>query len=125
MEVTATLIDVCLSSFLHDHHNRRGELLLGAYVDGTTTLADLRSELLQELQAYGHDLVYGRDDELDDAAARAAIDELFAGHSDLSRPFDASLEVIAEEDREDMGGDEMCQAWVLLQWEPKEEEEAA
>ena len=34
-------IDTCLSCYLNDHHHRDGELLLGAFVAGNTTIGEV------------------------------------------------------------------------------------
>jgi hypothetical protein len=114
---SASLVDVCLSSFLTDHCNSDNEILIGAYVDGSTPLAEVQSQLLSELNDSGFD----RRPNMDADKAAEAVKALFAGHDDMSRPFDASLEVLDEEEAETMGGDEMCQAWVRVSW-PEEEE---
>src|SRR5690606_12946178 len=49
-------IDTCLPAYLRDHHNRDGELLLGAYVDGNSTVGDVLDGLQQEFQAVAYDL---------------------------------------------------------------------
>jgi hypothetical protein len=113
------LIDVCMGCYLQDHHNRAGELLLGAAVDGTTSRYDVMQELLSELNA--RDMSH--DESFDYDAAKGAIKSFFAeayGTSGLRLDveFDVSLEVPTDEELE-MG--EPCQAWFLLTWETSEE----
>lgn len=119
--VALVLVDVCLSSFLTDHHNRDGELLLGVYVDGRTKLIDVRESLYSELMSADFS---DRTDGLDYPAAQRAIHDLFDG-KDIESLFDASLETLDEDEAETMGGDEMCQAWFVLTWDVPETEEPA
>lgn len=112
MPFTAQHIDTCLGGYLLDHHNRPGELLLGAIVDGETTYQEVLDELLTELN--GRDI---DDEAFDYDSAKAAIKSLFSevGVSTLStKLFDPSLDVMTDEDR-DMA--EPCQAWFLITWE--------
>jgi hypothetical protein len=114
----ASHIDTCLGGYLLDHHNRPGELLLGAAVDGETTRHDVLQELLQELNARDID-----SESFDYDSAKGALKSLFAdayGTSEeaLGKPFDASLEVPTEEELE---MSEPCQAWFLLEWEEESE----
>jgi hypothetical protein len=111
----ASHIDTCLGGYLLDHHNRAGELLLGAIVDGTTTQGEVLEELLRELNA--RDI---ESEAFDYDAAKGALKSLFseAFGTVLDKPFDASLEVLSEEDL-DMA--EPCQAWFLLEWEEEED----
>jgi hypothetical protein len=107
----ASHIDTCLGCYLLDHHNRPGELLLGATVDGNTTQGEVLDELLQELQARCID-----DESFDYDAAKACIKSIFceAFGTILDGKFDASLDVLTDEES-DMS--EPCQAWFLLTWE--------
>ena len=104
MAYDVSLIDVCLSCYLQDHHNRDGELLLSVPVDGTTTNAAVREELLSELQTCDCGESFDWD------AARQAIAECFAG-AEPDKLFDASLEVNEED------CDESCYAHFLLSYE--------
>lgn len=112
-------IDTCLSCFLHDHHNRDGELLLGVYVDGESIIKDVLDDLRNELQCFGYDLGSGRAG-YDHEEAKAALDRFF---DDISVPldslFDPSLE-IPDGHPDDIDG-EACQAWFLLTWDLNEE----
>mgnify|MGYP000982322190 FL=1 len=100
-----------LSSFLLDHHNRDGELLLGVFVDGSYTEGDLLAALLDELRdasaSIDPDDVPGWDYD----SAKAAAKSLFAD-LDLSEPFDSSLEIVEADDMA-----EMVQAWFLFRWD--------
>ena len=114
-------IDTCLSCYLHDHHHRDGELLLGAIVFGDTTIGDVLDELQSEFNAVGWDLANERRG-YDHEAAQAALDRLRAENADrLERPFDSSLD-LANEDEE---LDDYCQAWFLLTWDVPDEEDDA
>ncbi len=104
----AQVIDVCLGCYLTDHHNRDGELLLGASVDGDTTHEEVREELLAELNARAID-----DESFDYEAARKEIDSMFDG-VELADPFDPNLETVDPEERDLY---EPCQVWVLLSWD--------
>lgn len=112
----ASLIDVCLGGYLLDHHNRPGELLLGAHVDGTTDRKAVLDDLLQELNGLDVD-----SESFDYDEAKGALKSLFAESygTDLSGLFDASLETPTEEELE---MSEPCQAWFLLEWDEPEEE---
>lgn len=111
----AQLIDVCLGCYLLDHHNRPGELLLGAAVDGNTTQGEVLDELLRELNARDID-----SESFDYDSAKACLKSIFAESfgTILDGKFDASLETPTEEELE---MSEPCQAWFLLTWD----EEAA
>lgn len=106
----ATHIDTCLSCYLQDHHNRPGELLLGVWVDGTLSYQALMEDLIQELHSLSVE-----DESFDYEAAEAAIREQFSTVSDMSKPFDSSLEIQSEADRDDCL--EWPHAWFLLEWE--------
>lgn len=107
----AQLIDICLGCYLTDHHNRPGELLLGVEVDGTTDRKEVLDGLLSELNARDID-----DESFDYDTAKGCIKSLFVeGYgTDLSGLFDASLDVLTDEERE---MSEPCQAWFLLTWD--------
>lgn len=107
----ASHIDTCLSCYLQDHHNRPGELLLGATVDGTTDAKEVLDELLQELNARDID-----SESFDYDSAKGALKSLFAERfgTDLSDLFDPSLETPTDEELE---MSEPCQAWFLLTWD--------
>jgi len=140
-------IDTCLSCFLHDHHNRDGELLLGVYVDGSSTVGDVLDGLKDEFRQIGWNLGESRLG-YDDEAAEAALDRLLAENANKRHlPFDASLDAppwdedekfFDEEDNFDeeafeqatlewereMEMGESCQAWFLLTWDlPDEDDE--
>lgn len=141
-----TLIDVCLSSFLQDHHHRDGELLLGVYVDGSSTVGDVLNGLESEYSQIGWDIASERKG-FDDDKALAALAKLRADNAaNLGKIFDSSLdgppsdederffdendvfdeeafeEATREWEREsDMG--ESCQAWFLIHWDVPDDEE--
>lgn len=98
-------IDTCLSCYLTDHHNRPGELLLGASLDGTTSGLDVMWELIHQLQGLNID-----SESFDYDSAKACIKSLFTGLPEINAPFDASLEMRNDDD------EESCQAWFLLTW---------
>lgn len=109
-------LDTCLSSYLHDHHNREGELLLGAFVDGQTTYGEVLAEVLSEFDSVAYELSGespGYDHAKARAAVRAAFSELHPMELDRSY-FDSSLDIMDEEEREDAS--ECCQAWFLITW---------
>src|SRR5690606_13030504 len=84
-------IDTCLSSYLQDHHNRDGELLLGVHVDGTTTIGDLLDNLDGEFRALAWDMGEFRKG-YDHDKAKTALDKLAADNADrLDRLFDPAL----------------------------------
>lgn len=114
-------IDTCLSCFLHDHHHRDGELLLGVFVDGNATVGDILDGLADEFRSVAYDLASERLG-YDHDAARKALEALREENADrLDRPFDSSLEVPTEDDENDDG--DYVQAWFLLTWDVPEEEE--
>lgn len=96
-----SLIDVCLSCYLTDHHNRDGEQLLCVAVDGSTRNGHVASELRAELQNYEfpRGFNYG--------AAELAIADCMS-KADGRRLFDSSLE------RGEC--DESCYAYFLLSY---------
>ena len=109
-------IDTCLSSFLLDHHNRDGELLLGVAVDGASTVgnvlddleAELREVILEEGERGG--FTY-------EGARQALADQRNENLDRLDRLFDSSLEVLSDDDF----NMEHCSAWFLLTWDETEE----
>jgi hypothetical protein len=113
-------IDTCLSCFLNDHHQRDGELLLGAIVFGDTTIGDVKNELLSEFDSVGWDLASDRAGYDHDKARKAILDLFRDVHPmELDRTaFDSSLDLRDEED--DESGD-YCQAWFLITWDVPEE----
>lgn len=116
-------IDTCLSSFLHDHHHRDGELLLGAIVFGDTSIGEVRNELLSEFDSVGWYLANERAGYDHDKARQAILDAFSEVHpNDLDRKaFDPSLDLRDEDD--DGYSDEYCQAWFLISWDVPEENE--
>lgn len=114
-------IDTCLSCFLHDHHNRDGELLLGVYVDGESTVFDVLQDLDDEFNTIAYDLGESRRG-YDHDEARAALDRLIEENREVSdKLFDSSLEV-PDGHPDDIDG-EACQAWFLLTWDVPEDDE--
>lgn len=112
-------IDTCLSCFLHDHHHRDGELLLGVYVDGSSTVGDVLDGLKDEFRQIAWDLGESRLG-YDHLEARKALDVLIDENADRREQlFDSSLEVLDE----DFDG-ETCQAWFLLTWDLPDDEES-
>jgi hypothetical protein len=104
-------IDTCLGCYLLDHHNRPGELLLGATVDGNTTQAEVLWDLIHQLQGLDID-----SESFDYDSAKACLKSIFAESfgTILDGKFDASLETPTEEELE---MSEPCQAWFLLTWD--------
>lgn len=116
-------IDTCLGSFLNDHHNRDGELLLGVIVDGETTIGQVFNDLESEFASIGWDMGETRRG-FDYDKAGQAIREARAEHHPMEldrKLFDPSLDIPTEEDRD--SGDEPVQAWFLIVWPVPEEEE--
>lgn len=112
-------IDTCLSCFLHDHHNRDGELLLGVYVDGTSTISQVLASLVSEFQQVGCQIAEGREG-YDHDKAKEALAHLINENSDRGETlFDSSLDI----PNEDEDCEEYCQAWFLLTWDLPEEED--
>lgn len=122
----AQLIDVCLGCFINDHHDRPGELLLGVYVDGSTSRHDVMSGAIDEMRQIGFDRLPEMVEGMTGTdAAKAAIKTLFCESfgttpEALAKPFDPTLEVPSGDSGLD-GGD-YCQAWFLLTWEVEEVE---
>jgi len=114
-------IDTCLSGYLRDHHNRDGELLLGAIVFGNTSIGCVLDELESEYQNVGWSMGENRRG-FDYEAGKAALARLREENADrLDMPFDSSLEVLIDDDGDDC--DDYCQAWFLLSWDVPEENE--
>lgn len=113
-------IDTCLPCYLNDHHNRDGELLLGVYVDGESTVKDVLDDLRSEFDQIGWDLAHDRLG-YDHDAASAALDRLIEETKDVwARDFDLSLPV---PDEHPYDIDEWCQAWFLLTWDVPDEDD--
>lgn len=110
MPVSLKHIDTCMSCYLTDHHNRDSELLYGAYVDGSTTYADIRGELDNGFRSAFDDIP----DHVTDDMIKQAIADCFANVTDTSALFDASLEIPDQDS--DFDG-EPCQAWFLFTWD--------
>jgi hypothetical protein len=107
-------IDTCLPGYLRDHHNRDGELLLGVYVDGNSTVKDVLSDLVNEFRDIAYDMGESRAG-YDHDKAKAALMRLTDENADrAAKLFDSSLE-IPDGHPDDIG--ESCQAWFLLTWE--------
>jgi hypothetical protein len=119
--VAMVLVDVCLGSYLQDHHNRDGECLFGVYVDGRTTVREVRDMLKDEVRSTGDRI----DESVSDEAIAAAIDSVFLPDK-LDLIFDSSLESpeLDEDDEplEEFDG-ESCQAWFVLTWPTPDDEE--
>lgn len=101
MPVSVTLIDVCLGCYLTDHHNRKGELLLGVDVNNTTTTGEIKSELLSAINAAD----YGLPSWFSYAAFRASVNEFYESDTEI---FDSSLDP--------PDNDESCSAWFLVEY---------
>ncbi len=115
-------IDTCLSCYLHDHHNRDGELLLGVFVDGAATIGQVLDGLRDEYRQIAYEMGSNRLG-FDYDAGLAAIDSLIAENEERSgNIFDSSLEITHEDDD---GFGEGCQAWFLIHWDIPEEEDDA
>ena len=113
--MTCAHVDTCLSSFLLDHHNREGELLLGVFIDGSYTYGDVLNGLLTEL----HDSTASIDPAdlpgFDYDSAKAAAKSLFVDVHPMRMDrglFDSSLDIVEADDMA-----EMVQAWFLFRWE--------
>jgi hypothetical protein len=105
MEVWITHTDTCFADFLQDHHNREGELLVGVPVDGGTTVATVKSDLLDE--ASSDDRL--PEDVTDDLLAKA-IEAAFSCRNDDST-FDPDMGTDWDDDLS-----ETPTAWFLIQW---------
>jgi hypothetical protein len=110
-------VDTCLSCYVQDHHHRDGELLLGVYVDGTSTVGGILHDLALELNQTNLEegerggFVYDK--------ASAAIAKLREDNSDrLDQLFAPGAEVPADD--EDDGSDP-CYAWFVITWNVPEE----
>lgn len=108
---TCSHVDTCLSSFLLDHHNRQGSLLLGVFVDGSYTNHSVLIGLIDELRDASAAIDPADLPGFDYDSAKAAAKSLFVD-TDLATLFDSSLETVEADDMA-----EMVQAWFLFQWE--------
>jgi hypothetical protein len=116
-------VDTCLSCYLLDHHNRDGELLLGVYVTGESTVENVLHDLAMELNETN--LEDGERGGFNYDKASASIAALREENKDrLDRLFDASLDVPSDEEFNE-APDEMPQAWFVITWNVEEEEEEA
>lgn len=98
-------IDDCFPEYLGDHHNRDGEYLIGVSIDGTTLVHQVYDAVLGE--ALDADLP----DDITEEMVVDAVNAEFEG-IDKTKLWNDDLEA-------DMG-DEMPQAWFLLQWGDEE-----
>lgn len=122
-----THVDTCLGTYLNDHHNRDNELLLGVFVDGNSTYGDIKLALVEEFNQIGYELGENKPG-YDHDKARAAIDEAFSHipRSEMSHiHFDETLDIMSEADLAAADGDDYCQAWFVISWDPEEGEEAS
>lgn len=141
-------IDTRLPSFLGDHHNRDGELLLGVFVDGAATIGQVLDGLRDEYRQIAYEMGSNRLG-FDYDAGLAAIEALIADKAGIAhKPFDASLdgppsdederffddednfdeeafEAAVEEYENALEMSEQCQAWFLIHWDVPEEEDDA
>ena len=116
MSVSVSHIDTCLACYLQDHHNRGGEILIGVAVDGATTQAQVKTELLDEIARYD----WPEDaDHITDDMVNAAIDEAFSGVADTAAVFDSSLEV----NESDNDWSDPVQAWFLITYDSAESDD--
>lgn len=113
---TCSHVDTCLSSFVLDHHNREGELLLGVFVDGVAKHADVLHGLLDELRDATAAIDPADLPGFDYDSAKAAAKSLFAD-IDLASYFDSSLDLLDADD----DAAEMPQAWFLFTWQKEDE----
>lgn len=110
-------IDTCLGSFLNDHHNRDGELLLGVFVDGRATVGVVLDGLRDEYHQVAYEIGSNRLG-FDYAQGSAAIENFIAENKDnREKLFDSSLDVLTADD----DYDEIVQAWFLISWDVPEE----
>ena len=117
-----THIDTCLSSFLNDHHNRDGELLLGVFVDGNATVGSVLDAVRDEYRQIAYEMGENRLG-FDYDEGLKAIEAMIAENGDnRDKLFDASLDVMGE-DYDDDDCSESCQAWFLVHWDVPEEED--
>jgi hypothetical protein len=87
---TVVHIDTCLGSYLQDHHNRDGELLLGTYVTGSNTVGEVLDGLEDEFRNVGWQLGEDRKG-YDHDKAQATLAKLREDNADrLDRIFDTS-----------------------------------
>jgi nucleoside-diphosphate-sugar epimerase len=120
--VTFAHVDTCIGCYLQDHHNRDGECLFGVYVDGTTTIGDVKKALADEVRSTGDRV----DESVTDEQIAAAIESAFAD-CDLAKLFDSRLESPELDEEGEPIDDDMAaegpQAWFVLVWPMKEEED--
>lgn len=111
MTLHVTHIDTCLPCYLQDHHTRDGETLIGIRVDGGTTNAEVKNDLITEAT-----LCEALPEHFTDDMILAAINAEFGGtvieEDDL---WDDKLEVLADNGVD--VDDEPVQAWFLFQWD--------
>ena len=103
-KATVIHVDTCLPCYLQDHHNREGERLLAAPVDGGTRTWLVKESLRDEINAA--DLPTAEHY----TAARAALATLFAGAHPFA-VFDPYLDKASDDDRA-----EAVYAYFVLRW---------
>lgn len=110
MTLTIRHVDTCLSCYVLDHCNGETETLVGVPVTCETSFSDLREGLESEIRWTAQ-----QPEGVTVADLHAALDDLFANVSDMSKSFDSSLE--QPEAYEDDGGvGETCFAWFRMSW---------
>lgn len=107
---TLTYIETCLPCYVQDHRNRDGELLLGAAVDSSTTVGEIRGMLADEFSGIDLDRCAIRDETF-----RRALDECRALRRDAFEAWDGSLDLPPDVGEYDDHA-EYPQAWFLLVW---------
>lgn len=98
-------VDTCLPCYLQDHHNRDGETLFSAAIDGNTTFAMVHDMVLAEFDARE------MPDGFDYYSASLTIAKYFERY-DRDAFFDGSLDV-PDPDLDDCSSDS-CYAYFVL-----------
>jgi hypothetical protein len=111
MTIAARYIDTCLPDYLLDHHNRPGEMLVGAYLG--MTLSDTVEDMLHNMDDDAALPSYDQD-ELKRTVRNALVGvdlrmvDTNGNRSDVP---------VADVSDEDMGNMSESQVWVLLTWD--------
>lgn len=120
-----SFVDICDPSFLTDHHNREGEQLISIDISDTSTINEVRDELITEIDKI--------DDLPEEYGMRDIREEAEVYFRQFARQIDArnGHSLFAPNVEYPKGEDvEPLQAWFLIKWgeaakpETKEEEGA-
>ena len=107
-ELTAHYVGTMCPDYLQDHHCRDGEYLLGAMVDGTSTIQDVVDGWIDSVFGCMGDNI---PEDIPDDDIRAAILHIVRGPVSLKTVFDDTLPIYDDDDPS-----ELPYAYAYLSW---------